>query len=297
MTALRVAVLGAGTMGREIARLFAGAGHRVTVWSRSPATVAALLDEETTITGTDSAVAAATGADLVVETIVEDPDLKTALLAEVEPHLAPDGILTTNTSSLSISRLASGLRDPARLLGMHWFHPASVMPLVELVLGEATAPAVLETAERVCASLGKETVVVREDVPGFVVNRLQYAIMREALALVADGVVSAEDVDLAVSRALAPRWCASGLFELMDLAGLDTVRRVSRVIMPALSSGTDVPEPVERLCAEGRYGAKSGSGFYPWDDGRLARVARDRTAFLGLADRLADERATHKPAP
>ncbi|MFG2960939.1 3-hydroxyacyl-CoA dehydrogenase family protein [Streptomyces sp. NPDC048291] len=289
---LRVAVLGGGTMGREIARVFVAAGHRVTVWSRSPQTVAAVrAGLDGAVAGAESAADAADGADLVVETIVEDFDLKTALLAEVEPRLAAGGVLTSNTSSLSVTRLARGLRDPSRLLGMHWFHPASHMPLVELVLGADTAPEALETAERVCASLGKSTVLVRDDVPGFVVNRLQYALMREALALVAAGVVSAEDVDLAVSGTLGPRWCASGLFELMDLAGLDTVQRVSKVIMPALSADPGVPELIDRLCAEGRHGAKSGSGFYAWDADRLARAGHDRTAFLTLARGL----ARHEP--
>ncbi|NNN29178.1 3-hydroxyacyl-CoA dehydrogenase family protein [Streptomyces sp. S3(2020)] len=291
MGPLRVAVLGGGTMGREIARVFVTAGHEVTVWSRSPETVAAVrADLDGAVAGADSAADAANGADLVVETIVEDLGLKTALLAEVEPCLAADGVLTTNTSSLSITRLARGLRNPSRLLGMHWFHPASHMPLVELVLGADTAPDTLERAERVCASLGKSTVLVREDIPGFVVNRLQYALMREALALVAAGVVSAEDIDLAVSGTLGPRWCASGLFELMDLAGLNTVRRVSKVIMPALSTDAEVPELIEQLCAEGRRGATSGSGFYAWAADRLTRAGHARTAFLTLARDLARDR-------
>lgn len=285
-TARRVAVLGAGTMGRGIAAVFAHAGCQVVLQARSldradEARTWAIAHggaDAGSLSVTDSDEAAVHGACLVCETIVEDLDAKQGLLARIEPLLDGGCLVTTNTSSLPITRLASVLHDPGRLIGMHWFNPATVMPVVELVRGEQTRDDVVAHAQAWCRRAGKETIVVRSDLPGFVVNRLQYAMFREAVHLVKAGIATAADVDRAVATTLAPRWSACGPLELMDLAGLDTVRYVSEILMGDLDASPGVPELVRTACEQGRLGARSGAGFYDWNPERVARAEalRDR---------------------
>jgi 3-hydroxybutyryl-CoA dehydrogenase len=272
-----VAVIGAGTMGAGIAQVFARAGCRVALWSRSEGTLAAarnVVPDE--VRCTRSLAEALDGADVVSENVAEVITLKQDVLASIEAAVAPGCLITTNTSSVPITLLGTALEHPGRFLGMHWFNPAPVMPLIELVAGEATGDAAMERAESLTRRLGKLPVVVRADVPGFVVNRIQYALLREVLHLVESGVTSVEDADLAVRTTLAPRWAACGPLELMDLAGLDVVQQVSEILMPELSRSADVPESVRKLVAEGALGAKSGRGFYEWPGERAARVKAHR---------------------
>ncbi|WP_405626373.1 3-hydroxyacyl-CoA dehydrogenase family protein [Streptomyces sp. NBC_00016] len=276
-----VAVIGAGTMGAGIAQVFARAGCRVALWSRSEATLdaaRALVPDE--VLRTRSLAEALDGADVVSENVAEVVALKQDVLASIEAAVTPDCLLTTNTSSVPITLLGTALDDPGRFLGMHWFNPAPVMPLVELVAGEATTATAMERAESLTRRLGKLPVVVRADVPGFVVNRIQYAVLREVLHLVESGVTSAADADLAVRTTLAPRWAACGPLELMDLAGLDVVEQVSTILMPELSRSAEVPESVRKLVAEGALGAKSGRGFYEWPGERADRVKAHRDAIV-----------------
>ncbi|WP_405823595.1 3-hydroxyacyl-CoA dehydrogenase NAD-binding domain-containing protein [Streptomyces sp. NBC_01390] len=277
----RVAVIGAGTMGAGIAQVFARAGCRVTLWSRSESTLAAArATVPDDVRCTRSLAEALEGADVVSENVAEIVALKQDILATAEAAVAPECLLTTNTSSVPITLLGTALEHPGRFLGMHWFNPAPVMPLVELVAGAATDAADMTRAESLTRRLGKLPVVVRADVPGFVVNRIQYAVLREVLHLVESGVTSVEDADLAVRTTLAPRWAACGPLELMDLAGLDVVQQVSGILMPELSNSAEVPASVSKLVADGALGAKSGRGFYPWTPERTAQVKAHRDAVV-----------------
>jgi 3-hydroxybutyryl-CoA dehydrogenase len=279
----KVAVVGAGTMGAGIAGVFAACGYRVALYSRSEETLAGARTVVEEIAGRDAAVEYSSllhtcvdGADIVSENVAEEPELKRRLFAEIERSVSRDCLLTTNTSSVPIGTIGADLRHPERLIGIHWFNPPAVMPLVELIRGPRTSDETIIQARAVCADIGKETIEVAQDIPGFVVNRLQYALLREALYLVEAGVASIEDVDRAVETTLAPRWCSSGPLRLMDLAGLDTVQRVSAVLMPALSRSEAVPPLVKRLVAERAFGAKSGRGFYRWTDDNIAAAKLDR---------------------
>lgn len=280
----RIAVVGAGTMGAGIAGVFAAHGHPVSLFSRSRATLDTALaaiearigDAVEQVTVTRDLAECAEGAGLVSENVVEQLELKRTVFAELE-QLVPDGcILTTNTSSVPITAIAAGLERPGRMVGLHWFNPPAVMPLVEVVRGETTDDRTVERVMALCAAIGKEVIEVRREVPGFVINRLQYALLREAIALVESGVATIADVDRAVETTLAPRWSASGPLRLMDLAGLDTVEKVSAVIMPALSTASGVPAIVSELVADGAVGAKSGRGFYAWTPETLAAAVRER---------------------
>lgn len=277
-------MIGAGTMGAGVAGVFAAHGHPVSLYSRSGATLTSALtaiearigDAVDHVTGTTDLAACAQEAGFVSENVVEQLELKRAVFAELEQLVREDCILTTNTSSVPITAIAAGLENPRRVVGLHWFNPPAVMPLVEVVRGAASDDATVERVMALCAAIGKEVIEVRREVPGFVINRLQYALLREAIALVESGVATVADVDRAVETTLAPRWSASGPLRLMDLAGLDTVEKVSAVIMPELDTTSGVPAIVSSLVADGALGAKAGRGFYEWTPESIAAAVAER---------------------
>ena len=241
-----MAVVGAGTMGAGIARVFAEAGASVRLCARRESSLESarvrLGETAVQVHLTTSADDALDGAELVVETIVEEVEPKRMLLSRAEEVVAPEAILTTNTSSLPLAALAGGLQRPERFAGLHWLNPPELVELVEVVGGESTAPETLETLAGWMEELGKSPVVVRRDVPGFVVNRLQYALLREAYALVDAGVCTFADVDRAVTHGLGARWAAIGPFETMELAGLGVHAAVAANLWPELSNDTE-PSP------------------------------------------------------
>ncbi len=284
----KVAVVGAGTMGAGIAGVFAAAGYPVALFSRSDATLNAAKAQiiascpEAKIDATTSVADCVRDAGIVSENVAENLDLKRMIFAEIELCAAPDALLTTNTSSVPISMIAADLQQPERLVGLHWFNPAGVMPLIEIVRGARTSDATIDGARALCMAIGKETIEIIQEVPGFVVNRLQYALLREALHLVESGVATRDDVDRAVKTTLAPRWSAMGPLRLMDLAGLDTVEKVAAILMPALCNSTVVPPLVAHLVADGALGAKAGRGFYDWTAEGVAAARDTRDGIVRL---------------
>ena len=266
-----VAVIGAGTMGAGIARVFADAGASVRLSARRQTSLEAARErldgaEAHLTTSLDEAVA---DAELVVETIVEDAEAKRAVLARVEEHASPDAILTTNTSSLPLADLARDLKRPERFAGLHFLNPPELVELVEIVGAERTTPETLETLMGWMEQLGKAAIVVRRDVPGFVVNRLQYALMREAYALVDADVCSFADVDRAVTDGLGARWAAIGPFETMDLAGLDVHAAVAANLWPELANTTEPSPSIARAL-------ESGCGLRGDTPPEVLRARRDR---------------------
>jgi len=278
-----VAVVGAGTMGAGIARVFAEVGASVRLCARRESSLDAargrLGETAARVRLTTSVDEALAGAELVIETIVEEAEPKREVLTRAEELASPEAILTTNTSSLPLSALAGALRRPERFAGLHWLNPPELVELVEVVGAERTAPGTLETLAGWMEGLGKAPVVLRRDVPGFVVNRLQYALLREAYALVDAGVCTFADVDRAVTRGLGARWAAIGPFETMDLAGLDVHAAVARNLWPELSDEVEPSPSIARALAEGSLGVKSGRGlrgeYTPTDAASLSE-RRDR---------------------
>jgi 3-hydroxybutyryl-CoA dehydrogenase len=216
------------------------------------------------------------GAELVVETIVEELEPKRELLVKAEELAAPGAILTTNTSSLSLAPLAAALRRPGRFAGLHWLNPPELVELVEVVGAEETAPATTDALVDWMRQLGKEPVVVRRDVPGFIVNRLQYALLREAYALVDAGVCSFEDVDRTVVHGLGSRWAAIGPFETMDLAGLDVHAAVAANLWPDLASGSEPTPTIADVLGTGALGVKNGRGLRGDYDEAAAATLKER---------------------
>ena len=227
--------------------------------------------------------------DLVVETVSESLDLKLEVLPQAEEALAEGGLLVTNTSSLPLVELAAALSSPERFAGWHWFHPAELVPLVEVVGAPKTAPAVLERLVALSEALGKAPVVVARAVPGFVGNRLQYALLREAWALVEAGVCSPADVDRAVVEGLGARWAAIGPFQTVDLAGLDVHEAVAQELYPELANDTEPPAALRTIREQGALGVKGGLGVLgPYDPDGARAIAERRDRTLVALQRLRD---------
>lgn len=278
-----VLVVGAGFMGAGIAQVCATAGRRVFLVDTSQAALdrakagiassLARLAAKGKIGETPEAVQAriSTGADLVpaasadwvIEAAFESLSLKLELFAQLD-RLAPAATpLASNTSSIPISRLAEATQHPERVLGLHFFGPVPLMDLVEVIKARQTADAVFERGAAFIKAIGKTPVKVGRDIPGFVMNRVFAAAMREAVQLVADGVVSPEDLD--VGMRLGYGWNA-GPFEIADNAGLDTCVLINKFLKSVGEDGL-VPRTdlMDRMVAEGRVGRKAGKGFYRYD--------------------------------
>lgn len=275
-----IAVIGAGTMGLGIAHVAAAAGYDVRLADasaeqreRALAQIRANLDagvakgkltaaarDETLarVEPAASVAAAVAGADLVIEAVPERLDLKKRVLAEAAEG-APGAVLASNTSSLSIGAISAALPDPSRLLGMHFFNPVHLMPLLELVRGPATSDAALAAARAVGERMGKEIIVVR-DSPGFATSRLGVALGMEAIRMLEEGVASAEDIDKAM--VLGYRH-PIGPLRLTDLVGLDVRAAIGEHLAEELGNEAFRPPALmRRMIAEGRLGKKVGRGFY-----------------------------------
>ena len=312
-----VAVIGAGTMGAGIAGVLARAGCAVRVQDidasaleRGRALLAAgqqALVEAGRVRAEDAAAAsgridfvtdldgACGGVDLLIEAASEDLDLKRQLFARFCALCPPGAVLASNTSGLSISRIADATNRPEQVAGMHFWNPPHLIPLVEVTKGlhtsERTAELLLALARRV----GKRPILVRHDVPGFVGNRLQFAVFREALHILAEGIASAEDIDAAMTAGPGLRYGFIGPLRTADLGGLDVFRAISSYLFAELGAHTEVPAPLEELVAAGRLGAKTGSGFYEYAGGEFSEIiaARDRT-LLGFLQVLSANEDTGK---
>lgn len=259
-TPVRVAIVGAGLMGAQIGCEYALGGHDVVLHAREPdaararanvgfallgehrlRTPAELTAAATRVSASADAAEAGESADLVVESLPEDLELKAAVL-RVALTAAPDAVVATNTSSLSIAAVGEAIRLPERTVGTHYLNPPLLMPTVEVIAGARTSPATVAFARDTVASLGKRPVVVHRDVPGFVWNRLQFALVRECVWLVEHGVVAAEDVDTVVQEGLARRWRHVGPLRAIALGGIDTWNRSGGNIVPELSTSAELPD-------------------------------------------------------
>ncbi len=202
------------------------------------------------------------GRELVIEAATEDPALKLDLYRRVSGLVDEGAVVASNTSSISITLLASATRHPERVCGMHFFNPPQLMPLVEIVKGKKTDDETLSTVKEASAKMGKETVLCKKDSPGFIVNRILVPALNEAVFLVQEGVADPEDVDKAVKLGL--NW-PMGPLQLLDYVGLDTTFNITQVFMSELQDSKYRPSPLLReMVRAGMMGRKSGKGFYEW---------------------------------
>jgi len=275
------AVLGAGVMGNGIAHSLAAGGFQVRLIDASPEAVAAGLSkiEENLATGVargktteadaramraritaSSTLRDAAAAELVIEAVPEVMELKHAVMREIEAACTPDAIFATNTSALSVTEIAAALADPSRVIGMHYFNPAHIMKLVEIVRGLETSDRAYEIAAQVAAACGKETVLVNE-APGFATSRINALIGNEAFYMLMEGVASARDIDKALKLGLNH---PMGPFELVDLVGLDTRLRILEYLHGALGDRFRPCPLLVKYVKAGRLGRKVGRGVYDY---------------------------------
>lgn len=277
----RLAVIGGGTMGADIAAVFLAGGWPVDLMSPSASTRDGLPTRVTrALARLDAPPLAAQQLrvhaaldelawqhiDLVVEAVTEDLALKQSLFRQVEQRVSPDTILASNTSNFAIGSIAQALQRPRRLLGMHFFMPAHLVPLVEVVSSEHTDPALAEGTVALLKGLGKMPIWVKKDVPGFVGNRLQHAMMREALYLIEDGVATAEEIDLAVRYGFGFRFMACGPMLQKEMSGWDTNQRAGAALYPHLHNESCYPPGMEHMVRQGHTGMKALRGVWQWTE-------------------------------
>jgi 3-hydroxybutyryl-CoA dehydrogenase len=295
----RIAVVGAGLMGTSIALDWARAGHEVAIYDADPervrsaperaagigrALVEAGVTSEAELDAAVQRVAPTTdlgravaGAEYVAEAIVEDLAAKQTLFGELDAIAEPNAVLASNTSALMQSDLARPTRRTERVLVVHYFNPAHLIPVVEVVLGPQTSAETVETATRLLRRAGKTPAVLRKEMPGFIANRLQSALLREALYLVQEEVTSFEDLDAVVSMGFGRRLAAFGPFAVTDMAGLDVWQAIAANLFPQLSSADTSPPLLAERATRGDLGLKTGHGFYEWspDAARESLARRD----------------------
>jgi len=278
------AVLGAGTMGHGIAQVCAAAGITTRLFdvkqelvevglskitanldkgiARGKVTAEAKAGVLAHLSGTADFAAAVGGVDLVIEAVPERLELKQGLFCHAAEHVSAETIFATNTSSLSIGAIAGPVPGPQRVIGAHFFNPVHIMKLLEIVVGEATAPSVLARVQAFGERLGKQCITVK-DAPGFATSRLGLVIGLEAIRMVEQGVASAEDIDKAMSLGYG---FPMGPLRLTDLVGLDVRLHIAEYLSEHLEEGAHFKPPalLREMVAAGKLGKKSGQGFYRW---------------------------------
>jgi 3-hydroxybutyryl-CoA dehydrogenase len=293
----RIAVIGAGLMGHGIAQVFALAGHDVTIYDtdtanldnakvRILANLRDLGDDQSAVERvrpTADLAATVRDADFVVEAVLEDLPLKRKLFIEIEQHVRPDTILASNTSVIPITKIMEGLRDRTRALGTHWWNPPYLVPLVEVIGTQWTSLPAIEQTMALHKAAGKMPVHVKKDVPGFVGNRLQHALWREAIALVEHGICDAETVDTVIKASFGRRLAVLGPLENADLVGTDLTLAIHRTVLPAVEHRPGPSPYLEALVAERKLGFKSGEGFRKWTAEQQAALRAKVTQHLKRA--------------
>lgn len=302
-----VVIAGAGTMGASLAQIFAQAGIQVTLWNRSQAG----LDRAAALIRSNQSALVAAGrlsaddsnalmerivpttedacfptASFLLESIAEDLTLKQDFFRRISTLVPVDCILTTNTSGLSISAIGSAVAEPVRFCGMHWINPPHLVPLVEVIQGTDTGDGTMDFVYALAQRLRKKPIRAK-DLPGFIMNRLQLALLREALALVDSGAATAEDVDAAVKYGLGLRYACVGPFETMDLGGVDIFCRIASYLLADLDDRKDTPPLLQTLTEQGACGVKSGHGFYDYSGEKAAAALENRDQkFIRVLDAL-----------
>jgi 3-hydroxybutyryl-CoA dehydrogenase len=278
MAKIRIAVIGAGLMGHGIAQVFALAGHDVTITDAHAPTLANARDRiltnlkelgddvkavERVRTCAELAETVA-DADFIVEAVREDLGVKQRLFADIERAARRNAIFASNTSVIPITAIMGRLENRARALGTHWWNPPYLVPLVEVIGTRWTAPAAIDLTMRLHTEIGKTPVHVKKDVPGFVGNRLQHALWREAISLVENDICDAETVDTVIKAAFGRRLAVIGPLENADLVGTDLTLAIHQTVLSAIDSRPGPSPYLEKLVAQKKLGMKSGEGFRTW---------------------------------
>jgi len=299
---MRVAVIGAGVMGPGIAQTFLMGGHDATIVDISEEALVKgikevekclkLMEDMEIIKGADdmfsrlsctaSLEEGAADADLVIEAVPEKLEVKMAIYQQLDPICKPDAVITSNTSSFPVSVVFDEFR-PGNFFVSHFFNPPAINPLVEIVHDDKTDPEKVQWLREILVDCGKKPVVVSQYALGFLINRMQMAMLREGLHLIEQGIVSMEDMDTATKVGFGFKTAWQGMFETMDFIGLDTVDFSQSILLPDLFVGTEPSPIVKSKVEEGKLGLKTGEGFFKYGD--ESEATQDRR-FMMLVEQL-----------
>lgn len=297
----KILIAGAGIMGSSMAQAFASYGYDVTIYNHRQITLEKaknhIMNAQKTLvengeisenkaletlslikyTADESSFL---DFDLMVESIVENQDIKKDFYKKVSSVCKEDSIIATNTSALPITNLQEAVKNPERFLGMHWFNPPSLIPLIEIIKGEKTSDESALALYEISEKINKKPVIVKKDVKGFAANRLQLAVLREALFLAEENIMSIEDIDRVMKYGIGLRYSFLGPFEVVDLGGLDTFNSIGEGLFPDLCSSKTVSPILSELVDKGMYGVKTKKGFYDYSDAKADEAIRRRDETL-----------------
>jgi 3-hydroxyacyl-CoA dehydrogenase len=293
----RATILGTGTMGPGMGAVLARAGIQVALYDVSAEAlersktgveiangVLDRLDAPKTDGGDVSfepdLAKALEGAEVVAEAVPEQIELKKSVIADVEQHISGDAIIASNTSGIPITKMAEDMKHPERLVGWHWSNPPTLIPMNEVIRGEKTSDDAVNTIEGLTRRIGYYPVTLKKEVPGFVENRVLYAIMRECLALVDEGVIDEEGLDLCVQWGIGYKLAVIPPIHLLDVAGLDIYTSVASYLNQDLSDEKGVSSTAQKLHDEGRLGIKAGGGFFDYTPEVAQQLQQERAGKL-----------------
>lgn len=295
----RVLVVGYGVMGRGIAQTFGAGGFDTIVWSRRATSLTDLPPQVRAVAAPPDDVP-----DLVIESVIEDVAVKQAVYAEIEARYPRSTVIATNTSGLPLATLGAALRHPERFVGTHYFMPAEVFPMVEVMASPAAPRAVVDRVAEAMTRTGKEPITLYKPITGYLINRLQHCILHEAYHLIETGVASPAEIDKVARLMLGPRMCVNGLIEQKDIGGLEIHGNAQRAIVPALEHSGVPNRYLQALLKRGETGVDTGKGFYDWRGCDTKAVRRQTVtrlnALLGFLKSglgAVAERTTPKPRP
>ncbi|ETA71418.1 MULTISPECIES: 5-formyl-3-hydroxy-2-methylpyridine 4-carboxylate 5-dehydrogenase [Mesorhizobium] len=304
-----IAIIGLGTMGPGMAARLARGGLQVVAYDVAPAAIerarSMLSVAETvldalgialpsagvgTVRFTDDIGDAVSGADLVIENVPENISIKADVYRTIDGLIGQDTIVASDTSGIPITKLQAHISYPERMVGMHWSNPPHIIPMIEVIAGEKTAPQTVATIRDLIRSIGLLPVVVKKDVPGFVENRVLYALLREAVDLVERGVIDPEDLDTCVSWGIGYKIAVIGPMALLDMAGLDIYKSVSSFLNADLSNRDDVAPMVLEKTNASKFGIKSGEGMFSYTPEQTKALQAERARKLVAVRRILEGR-------
>ncbi|MED3757668.1 3-hydroxyacyl-CoA dehydrogenase family protein [Peribacillus frigoritolerans] len=294
----KIAIIGSGVMGSGIAQSFAVSGYYVTIndikeellnhaQNRISENLSLLMEEGAltdrekqgalaNITYSVDLEGAIRDADFIIEAIPEVIELKLNLYQQLEEIIKPDAIVASNTSTFPISQLMEKASFADRMVITHFFNPGHLVPLVEIVQHDETKPEIVKTTMDLMRKIGKSPILLKKEIAGFIANRLQTALMREAFYLLKEGVADAGDIDTAITAGPGFRWAFTGPIEIADFGGLDTWQRVFDNVSPVLDQSKEAPDLIRDLVAEGKLGTKSGEGIFTYEESTVSQKINER---------------------
>jgi len=299
---MQIAIIGMGSMGPGMAARLARGGHDVraqdiaaTAIERSqtiqPMISEALdglgvADQGGVIVYHEAIEAAVSGADLVIENVPEKIEIKAEVYAELDRLIGAQTLVASDTSGIPITQLQAHVSHPERFIGMHWSNPPHIIPMIEVIAGDATSQATVKSIQDLIRSLNLLPVTLKRDVPGFVENRVLYALLRECVDLVEQGVIDPEDLDTCVKWGIGYKLSVVGPMRLLDMAGLDIYQSVASFLNAELCDRSDVSPMVTKATDQGKLGMKTGAGLFEYSSDDLAALPRERGAKLVAVRRV-----------